>query len=86
MHDCDAASERAARADPFADAVVLHDDAIEQWLSPGNRAADEMLELLVPQQPVAWQAYAVSPRVGNVRNDDASLIEPADDNVAISAL
>jgi putative SOS response-associated peptidase YedK len=58
--------------------VVLRDDLVPAWLDPRVADAAEMLALLEPAPADEWEAYAVSRRVGNVRNDDAGLIEPED--------
>jgi putative SOS response-associated peptidase YedK len=55
--------------------VILRDAAVHEWLATGERDAAQMLALLEPQASSQWEAYAVSPRVGNVRNDDPQLAE-----------
>ena len=53
--------------------VVLEPDAIDAWLHPGE-APDA--SLLRPAPAGVIQRWPVSNRVGNVRCDDAELIEP----------
>lgn len=54
--------------------VMLFDpQQFETWLAGDMRAVEALLR---PSDPEAIKAYRVSPRVGNVRHDDASLIEP----------
>ncbi len=54
--------------------VMLFDDGqFETWLAAEPKRA---AELMVPCDSAAIEAYRVDPRVGNVRNDDPSLIEP----------
>lgn len=50
-------------------------DQIDSWLSPSTDA-DLLRGLLVPALPGRLDAYPVSTAVGNVRNDDPSLVEP----------
>lgn len=57
--------------------VLLPPEARERWLDPDNTTGEGLTELLVPFDPGAMAAYEVSSRVNAVRNDDASLIEPA---------
>ncbi len=45
-----------------------------RWLDPANA---DVADLIAPFPPEAMAYYPVSPRVNNVRHDDASLIEPA---------
>lgn len=54
--------------------VMLFDDRqFATWLSA---APAEAAALMAPCDPAAIEAYRVDPRVGNVRNDDAGLVEP----------
>ena len=53
--------------------AILPPDAYDLWLDP--EAADGK-GLLRPFPDAAMEAFAVSPRVGNVKNDDPELIEP----------
>ena len=41
---------------------------------PSDLAADDAIDLLIPtENEPTWEMYAVSTRVGNVRNDDPEL-------------
>ena len=53
--------------------AILPPDAYDLWLDP---EAANGRTLLGPFPAEAMEAYPVSPRVGNVKNDDAALIEP----------
>jgi len=56
--------------------VVLRPETWPTWL--GEEAADEaqLKSLLVPYPSDGMVAWPVSPRVGSVKNNDPSLIEP----------
>jgi putative SOS response-associated peptidase YedK len=56
--------------------VILKPEAWPAWL--GEQPADEpqLQALLAPYPSDGMTAWPVSPRVGNVRNNDSSLIEP----------
>ena len=55
--------------------VVLAEDEADAWLTPDLTGADEALAVLEQPSPaLSW--YEVSARVGSVRNNDPSLIEP----------
>ena len=55
--------------------VVLAEAEASAWLTPQITGADEALAALAQEGPaLSW--YEVSSRVGSVRNNDASLIEP----------
>jgi putative SOS response-associated peptidase YedK len=47
------------------------------WLDPDHPDLDSLAAVLRPADPARMQAYPVPLAVNNVRNDDASLIEPA---------
>jgi len=55
--------------------VILEPKDYERWLEPGDagRPPIDLLRPLAEEKMVAWP---VSERVGNVRNDDAQLLEP----------
>jgi putative SOS response-associated peptidase YedK len=58
--------------------VVLDDDLAREWLTPGTIEPGAALAMLVPSELAGtWTMRAVSRRVGNVRNEDSGLIEPA---------
>ena len=56
--------------------VVLAPESWPLWL--GEKAADaaELRALLAPYPSEGMMCWPISPRVGNVRNNDPSLIEP----------
>ena len=54
--------------------VILPPDTWERWLDPTVTGATELL--LVPFPAEAMRAYPVSNRVGSVRNNDPSLLDP----------
>ena len=58
--------------------AILAPEAWPQWLGEGEEpAAEERLKsLLAPYPSEEMICWPVSPRVGNVRNNDSSLIEP----------
>jgi putative SOS response-associated peptidase YedK len=57
--------------------VVLRDDAARAWLAPSELSPADALAILEPAEDAStWVMDAVSRRVGNVRNDDAGLLEP----------
>ncbi len=60
--------------------AILSPDAYDLWLDP--EAADGQ-SLLLPFPEAAMEAFAVSPRVGNVKNDDPGLIEPIPTQAAL---
>ena len=53
--------------------VILAPEAYHAWLQGDPTQA---LSLLLPLPDAELQSFEVSPRVGNVRNDDASLLVP----------
>jgi putative SOS response-associated peptidase YedK len=57
--------------------VVLDPDTFELWLDPGNEDTNALTALLRPAPAGTIAHRPVGPRVGNVRNDDAQLIEQA---------
>lgn len=46
------------------------------WLDPERNDPADLAGLLVPATPGLLEAYPVSPRVGNVRNNGPDLVEP----------
>lgn len=62
--------------------VILPPPAFERWLDPGFDRVDDLRELLVPAPPEMTALHPVSVEVGNVRNDDPSLTEPVEVDVA----
>jgi putative SOS response-associated peptidase YedK len=57
-------------------AVILTKKNIGEWMNKANDDPIYLKSLLAPFAASKMKAYAVSPRVNNVRNDDARLIEP----------
>ncbi len=55
--------------------LMVERDRWGPWLDP-RTPADELLDLLVPAAPGRLEAYPVSKRVGNVRNNGPELLTP----------
>jgi len=55
--------------------VVLDPDALDEWLDPSNPDRDGLDAMLRPPPQGTLVHRPVDARVGNVRNDDATLIE-----------
>jgi putative SOS response-associated peptidase YedK len=56
--------------------VILPKAMWHLWLDPSNQNIDMLSKLLVPAPDTLLTMHEVSPDVNNVRNKDASLIEP----------
>jgi putative SOS response-associated peptidase YedK len=56
--------------------VVVPESAWDRWLDPTLADPAELKGLLVPAEEEALDAYRVSRRVNNVRNDGPDLVEP----------
>ena len=56
--------------------VILSPDAFDLWLDPEFEEAEALNALLVPCDPEGWEANAVSPMVGNPRNEDPRCLDP----------
>jgi putative SOS response-associated peptidase YedK len=56
--------------------VVLQPETWPQWLGEEPADAPQLKALLAPYPSEGMVAWPVSPRVGNVKNNDPSLIEP----------
>jgi putative SOS response-associated peptidase YedK len=57
--------------------IVLDDVRALEWLQPKPLEARDALDILMPSADAReWEMYAVSARVGNVRNDDAFFVAP----------
>jgi putative SOS response-associated peptidase YedK len=56
--------------------VILSPEAWEPWIGETEKDLDDLKALLVPYPADRMTAWPVSTRVGNVKNNDASLIEP----------
>lgn len=55
--------------------VILPENLVDDWLDP-TMETELLLKILVAYDPSLMEAIPVSSRVGNVRNDDADLIQP----------
>ena len=58
--------------------VILSPDTFAAWFDPASTQA-ELLDLLRPAPHGALAIFPDDARVGNVKNDDARLIEPRSD-------
>lgn len=56
--------------------VILDHEVFEAWLDPALHDRDELEALLRPAPNGTLSSYPVSRRVGNVRNNDESLLAP----------
>ena len=56
--------------------VILHKEDEEEWLDPEVTDPLQVERLLVPYPADEMEAYPVSRKVGNTRNDGPDLIEP----------
>jgi len=56
--------------------VILDPDAFDVWLDPDMHDLDELTALVRAVPPGIITHHPVSPRVGNVRNNDADLVAP----------
>jgi putative SOS response-associated peptidase YedK len=56
--------------------VVISEDAWERWLDPTPPDPSELLGLLVPNEDIDLEVYAVERFVNDVRRDGPELIEP----------
>jgi putative SOS response-associated peptidase YedK len=60
--------------------VVLDDERARAWLTHEPLDGKAALDILVPaEDALTWTMDEVSRRVGNVRNDDPSLVVPVVD-------
>lgn len=58
--------------------AILPESAWERWLDPDEHDVDALTRLLVPPADDLLEAYPVSTRVGNARNNGADLVRPID--------
>ncbi|MXV87301.1 MAG: SOS response-associated peptidase [Acidimicrobiales bacterium] len=58
--------------------VLLDRSQWETWLDPANDGVDALVAMCAPAAEGILRSHQVGRAVGNVRNSDASLIEPAD--------
>jgi putative SOS response-associated peptidase YedK len=57
--------------------IVLSEARAAAWLASEPLVPAAALDVLIPDEdPSTWEMYSVSSRVGNVRNDDAALVQP----------
>jgi putative SOS response-associated peptidase YedK len=56
--------------------VILKPDVWPAWLGEEPANAAQLKTLLAPYPSEELTCWPVSPRVGNVKNNDPSLIEP----------
>ena len=56
--------------------LMVERDRWGAWLDPTVSSKDDLLGLLVPAAPGQLEAYPVSTRVSNVRNNGPELVEP----------
>jgi putative SOS response-associated peptidase YedK len=62
--------------------VILESDMIDAWLDPDNDDVHELRAMLRSSPQGTVQHHRVDPRVGNVRNNDAGLIDQFDPKAA----
>jgi putative SOS response-associated peptidase YedK len=62
--------------------VILAPDTFDVWLDPDNDEIPELVSLLRPTPDGTITHHPVSPRVGNVRNNDPSLVAPVPERSA----
>jgi putative SOS response-associated peptidase YedK len=55
--------------------VILDAADYSRWLGEAAATSDELQALLKPFPAERMQAHPIGPRIGNVENDDAALIE-----------
>jgi putative SOS response-associated peptidase YedK len=65
--------------------VILHRQDFDRWLTPGD-ASQLPVDLLRPFPVEEMKAWTVSSRVGNVKNNDPTLVEPVDPKPSSSLL
>ena len=56
--------------------LLVAPEVRDTWLSPVERPAAELLDLLVPATPGRLDAWPVTTQVNNVRNNGPELVEP----------
>ena len=62
--------------------VILSPDTFDVWLDPDNDEIPELVSLLRAAPDGTLSHHPVSPRVGNVRNNDAGLVDPVPESRA----
>jgi putative SOS response-associated peptidase YedK len=58
--------------------MLVGDDAWSAWLDPTAHDTDAAVRLLVPAAPGLLEAYPVSTKVNNVRNNGMDLLDPVE--------
>jgi putative SOS response-associated peptidase YedK len=56
--------------------VMLARENWSTWLGDTNASPDQLQELFKPFPATRMRAWPVTARVGNVKNDDAELVQP----------
>ncbi len=56
--------------------LMLGREQYDEWLDPRRNSKDELLALLEPAAPGRLEAFPVSTKVSNVRNNGPELVEP----------
>jgi putative SOS response-associated peptidase YedK len=59
--------------------VILHPDSYDLWITPEDRQAAQLNELLVPYPSSEMLAYPVSKKVNSPLNESSDLITPVDE-------
>jgi putative SOS response-associated peptidase YedK len=63
--------------------VILQPKDYARWLGEEPTESPHLMMMLKPYPATAMEAYPVSTRVGSVKNTDAALFEPLEDNAAL---
>ena len=58
--------------------LLVEPERYDAWLDPAVSGADDLRALLVPAAPGRLEAFPVSTRVNNVRNNGPDLVEPVE--------
>ena len=58
--------------------VIVHPDSYDLWLDPGMSDVRAVSELLNPYDARMMRAYAISPRINHVANDDEECSAPVE--------
>ena len=56
--------------------VILKPSAYARWLGERPASNEELQAMLKPYPADAMEAFKIGPRIGNVKNDEPSLVEP----------
>ena len=63
--------------------VILPEDAVDQWLDPREQDFERLKQLLRPISEGYLSARRVTPKANSVKNDDPSLLEPAEESLRL---